>query len=440
MNTRNYLHLSILISLSTALISCTGNWPQFRGPDSNMLANGKNLPVEWGNEQNIKWKIPLEGRGWSCPITWGDRIFLTEAILDLNSLPEDTVPPEQRIMSNPQDAVYRWMVYCIDSKTGGMIWERLAFEGKPGRKIHRDNTYASETPATDGKRVFAHFGMTGLVCYDFNGERIWEKDLGNFKAQSNWGTSTSPVLYKNHLYIQIDNQEESFLVALNKKTGEEAWRVTRDEKTNYSTPIIWKNLVRTELVTGGQKARSYDPETGRLIWELDLGGGRNISSSVASKELLFTGNEPRRGSGGTLFAVKAGAEGNITPAEGDSVSNGVLWSRPNTGLSMPSLLLYKGYIYILSRRGEICCYEASTGKEVYAKTKIPDAAAFWATPWAYDDRIWCLDEKGTTHAVKAGEKFEVMATHRIEDKFWSSPAITRSAYIFRGVSNLYCIE
>ena len=428
-------------TVSVMAVSCTSNWPQFRGPEYNMLAQAKDLPMEWGTDQNIKWKLPLSGKGWSCPIVWGDKVFFTEAILDKNSVPPDTSSNEERQQVNPPDGTYQWTVNCLDLKFGEVLWKAVAYEGKPTVPTHRDNTYASETPVTDGKRVYAYFGMIGLFCYDFEGELIWKKDLGVYKTQKDWGTSTSAVLYKNNLYLQLDNEDESFLVAMNKKTGEEIWRIPREEKTNWSTPVIWKNRVRTELVTGGQKARSYDPKTGELLWELDLGGGRNISSPVASRDLLFTGNEKRSDGGGFLFAIKAGSEGDITPPEGDSTSSGVLWTRSNSGLAMASPLLYNGHIYIVERRGgSVSCYEETTGRTVYSKTRIPEAGAFWASPWAYNDRIWCMDESGTTYVIKAGEDFEVLSKYSIEDKFWSSAAITDQGYIFRGVSNLFHVE
>ncbi len=435
-----YKGILLIAVIAVISISCTNNWPQFRGPDSDMHANAKNLPTEWGDQENIKWSHPLEGNGWSSPIVWGNKVFLTAAILDKNSVPPDTITTRRRPVVNPREGTYRWMLYCFDLGSGELLWEQLAHEGKPGIPTHNDNTYASETPVTDGKRVYAYFGMTGVYCFDFEGKLIWEKDFGAYLTQGDWGTSTSPVLYKDNLYLQLDNEKESFLVALDKITGEENWRILREETTNWSTPVIWKNRVRTELVTTGKVARSYDPKTGDLIWELDLGGGRSIISPVFSKDLLFTGNEQRRGGGGFLFAIKAGSEGDITPAEGDSTSSGVQWTTANSGLSMPSPLLYDGFIYILDRRGNIFCIEETTGEWVYPRTKVPDAAPFWATPWIYDDKIWALDEKGTTHVIKPGREFEVLSTHTIDDKFWSSTAISNHGYIFRGVKKLYCVE
>ncbi|MCK4821644.1 PQQ-like beta-propeller repeat protein, partial [bacterium] len=393
---RSFSNLIFALLALLMISSCTSKWPQFRGPESNQLTKEKNLPLEWGNDKNISWKIKVNGRGWSCPVVWGDKLFITSAVL------EDST--QQRIRReggdvrkiNPSDAIYSWEVYCLNFNTGEELWKRTAYKGIPKIPTHRDNTYASETPVTDGKRVYVYFGMTGLYCYEMDGNLVWEKDLGSYLTQGDWGTSTSPVLFKNNLYMQFDNEEKSFLVALDSESGEEIWRVSRDEKTNWSTPIIWKNRIRTELVTSGQNARSYDPLTGKLLWELNLGGGRNISSPVADNEMIYLGNEKRRDGGGTLFAVKAGAEGDITPGEGETVSPGVAWSQPESGLAMASPLLYEGLIYIVERRrGMIFCYEASTGKPVYQSIKVPDAGPFWASPWAVDGRIYCLDEKGT---------------------------------------------
>jgi outer membrane protein assembly factor BamB len=321
------------------------------------------------------------------------------------------------------------------------VWKNVAYEGNPRSGINRGgSTYANETPATDGKRVYVYFGTLGMFCYDMEGNLLWQKDLGAYKTLNEWGTGSSPVVYQDILYQQVDNEESSFVVALDAATGEQIWKAEREEKTNYSTPVIWKNGIRTELVTSGKSARSYDLKTGNVLWELKVGGEMNIPSAVPYKDRLYIGNAGGRETSGTLFAVKAGAQGDITPPEGELVSSGVEWSVPDAGTSNPSPLLYKGLIYLLaSRGGDISCFDASTGKLIY-KEKVDKVAACWASPWANNDKIYFLDEKGVTHIINAGEKFEVLSRNKLDDRFWASPAITRDAYIFKGVKSLYCIK
>jgi outer membrane protein assembly factor BamB len=417
----------------------TGNWPQFRGPESNQLTTEKTLPLEWNDEKNLLWKIELPGRGWSCPIVWGNKVFVTNAVLDYPSI----LPPTEagRRFENPDSAVYYFEVICLDIDSGKEIWKKTAYKGLPRYKTHRDNNYAPETMVTDGQHVYAYFGMTGVYCFDMDGKLIWEKDLGNYPMQSNWGTSTSPLLYNGVLYMQIDNEEKSFLAALDSKTGAEKWRVARDEKSNWGTPVIWKNSIRTELVLQGLKTRSYNPENGKLLWEIDMGGGRNITSPTADGDMIFVGNEKRSNGGGTLFGIKAGASGDISLKENESSNNWVVWSIPESGIAMASPLVYEGLLYMVDRnRGQILCIEAATGNVVYPGTKITGAKAFWASPWAFDGKIYCLEEKGTTHVIQAGREFKELGKNKLDDIFWSSTAIAKGSYIFRGEKGIYCVR
>lgn len=417
----------------------TDNWPQFRGPESNQLTTEKTLPLEWSNEKNLLWKVELPGRGWSCPIVWGNKVFVTNAVLEDPSI----LPPAEagRRLENPDSAVYNFEVICLDIDSGKEIWKKTAYKGLPRYKTHRDNNYAPETMVTDGQHVYAYFGMTGVYCFDMDGNPVWEKDLGNYPMQSNWGTSTSPLLYNGVLYMQIDNEEKSFLTALDSKTGAEKWRVDRDEKSNWGTPVIWKNSIRTELVVQGLKTRSYNPENGRLLWEIDMGGGRNITSPTAASDMIFVGNEKRSNGGGTLFGIKAGASGDISLKEGESSNNWVVWSMPESGIAMASPLVYEGLLYMVDRnRGQIVCIEAATGNVVYPGTKITGAKAFWASPWAFDGKIYCLEEKGTTHVIQAGREFKELGKYKLDDIFWSSTAIAKGSYIFRGEKGIYCVR
>jgi outer membrane protein assembly factor BamB len=368
----------------------------------------------------------------------------------------------------PPDDVYRWEVYCLRAADGKVLWKRVAHEGKPRIPKQASNTYATETPVTDGERVYAYFGMTGVFCYDLDGNLLWKVDLGSYPMALGFGTASSPALDGSRLFIQCDNEEKSFLVALDAKTGKELWRTPRPgERTSYSTPLVWKNRVRTEVVCLGSKVRSYDPATGKQLWELGGLSGQPKATPVASAELLYvgTGGGPggmmggfgggaggrgpgggapgRGGMGGgsrPLFAVKAGASGDLTLKDGAKSNDGVAWSLPQAGPPTASPLLYDGYLYVLEERGGlVSCYDATTGKQVY-KERVPGAAGFTSSPWAYEGKVFCLDDAGTTHVLQAGPQFKLLGANALDEMCWSSPAVAGGALLVRTVDHLYCIR
>lgn len=493
--------LSLLgLGLFVALLPTAqgADWPGFRGPGGTGLATEEKLPVEWSTDKNVQWKVKIPGVAWSCPIVVGDKIFVTTAITDNQKKPTagggfggggfgggrppgggggGARPPGGGGGfggggfgggGRPPDAMYRWEVLCLDRATGKVLWKQLALESKPRIPTHGSNTYATETPVTDGERVYAYFAMHGLFCYDLEGKPLWKKDLGSYKMIAGWGTASSPVLDGDKLFVLCDNEEKSFLVAFDKKTGDEVWRTSRTEKTTWGTPIVWKNKKRTELVTlGTPKVRSYDPATGKQLWELSIGNGQASSSPVADEETLYVGAGGRGmggfgggfgggrpggggggppggggmgGGGGGIYAVKAGAAGDISLKDGATSSDGVAWSTTKGAPEMASPLVYKGHLYVLARNGGIVtCYDAKTGKEVY-RERIPGAAAFWASPWAGDGKIYCLDDNGNTHVLQAGPEFKVLSKNTLGEMFWSSPAVVDGALYLRGVDHLYCIK
>lgn len=413
----------------------TDNWSQFRGSRGDGTTTLNNLPTEWGVDHNVKWKTKIPGKGWSSPIIWGEKVFITSA-RRADNVPE-THDSNNRIYP---DHDYKFEIYCLNKNTGEVIWQETAYQGKPAIITHKDNTYASETPATDGKHVYVYFGMIGLYCYDMEGEKVWEKNLGSFPSQANWGTSASPILYNDKLIMQFDNTENSQVIALNKMNGEEVWQSKRDEISTWSTPFIWKNKFRTELITGGKKKRSYDPDNGNLLWELDMRGGRDISTPVSSEDMIYMCNEQRSDGGGILFAIKAGGSGDISLDSAENSNKWVAWTLPKSGIAMASPVLVDGYIYVLERRmGRVSCVNAQTGEFAYKKQKLEGAKAFWASPWVYNKMIFCLDDTGTTHVLEVGPEFKVIASNKLDDQFWSSTAIGEGVLIFRGVDYVYGI-
>jgi outer membrane protein assembly factor BamB len=286
--------------------------------------------------------------------------------------------------------------------------------------------------------------MNGLYCYDLVGNPIWQEDLGSYETRAGWGTASSPVLYRDKLYLQIDNEEESFLVALDAKSGRQVWRVFRDEATQYSSPVIWQNSQRAELIAGGMIYRSYDPETGALLWQLDMAKGRSVATPVADGDQLYVGTEFRnRGGpddgGGFLFAIKAGASGNITSAAGASNGYGVVWRCPESGIQMASPIVCRGYIYLFERRlSMVHCIDAKTGEQVF-RERVPSGRPFWASPWSSNGRVFALDDAGTVHVIEPGQELNILRRNEVGERTWSTPAIANGSLFLRGADNLYCI-
>ncbi len=448
------------------MMACTSNWPQFRGPETNMVVNGKNLPEEWAMDKNIRWSADLTGIGWSSPIVWGDKVFITSAFAEKSvsggglgiwqmrppqppaqqgnqpkaaPTPPPPPPPQPAEDKSYLQDTFRWDLTCFDLKTGKELWKKEVRKGNPRFKVHAGSTYANETPVTDGKRIYAYFGMTGLYCFDMDGNLLWEKDPGAYFTLNGWGTGSSPVLFNNMVFVQVDNEEHSFIVAYDAITGTEKWRSDREEKTNYSTPVIWKNRIRTELVTCGKTIRSYEPETGRILWQLKVGGEMCSPSPVADTDNFYAGTPAGRETKGTLYSVKAGGTGDITPADSTSHGDFINWLVKDPGLGNSSPLLYKGLLYIVAvRGGEVRCYDTVTGKPVF-REKVEGAGSVWASPWICNDKLFFMDEKGVTQILKAGDKFEVIGKNKLDDKFWASVAISKDACLIRGAKKLFCI-
>ncbi len=436
--------LLLLVLASMPMFAVGADWPQFRGPNMNGVATEK-LPAEWSAEKNLAWTAAVPGVAWSCPIVVGEKVFLTSAV----------APNQPKPLSRfgggrvAPDVVYQYQVICLDRATGKKLWEQTAVEGKPRMPTHASNTFASETPVADAERVYAYFGNTGLFCYDLAGKQLWKHDLGAFPMMNGWGTSSSPVLHDGKVFIQCDNEQESFIVAYDAKTGKEVWRQSRKEKSSWSTPYLWTTKSRTDVVAiGAERVIGYHPADGKIVWELTIGGGGQCSASpVADGEQLYVGTGMGRGrsgagNAGTLYAVKAGATGDITPKAGEMSSTSVAWMVPKVWPAAASPLAYQGNVYLLDRNGGfLSCFDAATGKARYTKERIPNAKAFWASPWGDDGKIYCLDEDGQTHVVKAGTAFEVVRVNTLpKELYWSTPASADGAIFIRGVDHLYCVK
>lgn len=436
-------YLACIVMLGVAVPSMAGeNWPSFRGADSRGIAEGENLPVEWSATENVEWKTDIAGRGWSSPIVWGDKVFLTTAI---NSA--DTEDAKMGLYMGGERAkpttVHYWKVICLDLETGKVVWDTMVHEGVPEGRIHVKNSFASETPVTDGERVYAYFADLGVYCLDFNGKVVWHKANKVAKMRNGWGTAASPVLYKDRLYVVNDNDEESYLEALDKKTGKIIWQVARDEASNWSTPYVWENSERTEIVTTGtDRVRSYDLD-GNVLWTLEGMSSITISNPYESKGLLYITSGYIMDKSKPIYAIRPGASGDISLGDTETANEFIVWSHPKAAPYNPSTILYGDQMYVLLDRGQVSSYNAADGTPLYEKERLAKGSGgFTVSPWAYNGKIFYMSEAGVTYVANAGKAFEVVQTNPLaeDDLGMATPAIVGDRLLIRTSARVYSIR
>ncbi|HLW65740.1 MAG TPA: PQQ-binding-like beta-propeller repeat protein [Gemmataceae bacterium] len=432
-----------LISLFSFVLICQSfaaepNWPQFRGTSAG-VSEDQGLPSKWDTKTNVIWAKEIPGRGWSSPVIWGNRIFLTSVINE-----GKTEEPKKGLYfggerMKPTDAVHRWMVYCLDRQTGKIVWEREAAKEKPTFSVHIKNTYASATPVTDGESIYTYFGNLGVYCYDFAGTLKWSKKLEVEPTRFSWGPAASPALFQDRLFIVNDNEKDSYFLCLNAKTGDELWKVKRDEKSNWSTPFVWENEKRTELVTAGSgKVRSYDLE-GKLLWELQGMSSIAIPTPFAKHGLLYVASGYILDKNSKpIYAIRPGASGDVSLKDGETSNEFIAWSNRQIGPYNPTPVVYGDYLYVLYDMGMLSCFEAKTGKLVYEKERL--SGQFTVSPWAYDGKIFCLNEDGDTFVVQAGPEFKMLGKNKLDEMCMACPAIVGKSLFIRTLSKLYRIE
>ncbi len=417
------------------------HWPQFRGADSLGVADGSKFPDRWGTNQNVAWKIEIPGRGWSSPIVWGDRVFVTSVANE-----GDSEEPKKGLYfggerkETPKSA-HRWLVLAYSLKDGRELWRREVRRGAPSNPLHVKNTYASETPVTDGERVYASFGNVGLFCFDLAGKALWSTNWPPVQTRYGWGSAASPVLRDGRLFLVNDNEDQSFMVALDSKTGRQLWKVNRDEPSNWATPYVWQNEKRTELITPGRKkVRSYDLN-GNQLWEFDGMSSIVIPTPFSKFGLLYVcsgyvGDKTR-----PVFAIRPGASGDISLKAGETNNASVAWYQPTAAPYNPSPLLYGDLFYVLFDFGFLSCHDARTGRQVYEKQRVrEEPTSFTASPWAANGKIYALSEDGDTFVFRAGSEYDLLHKNSLNEMCMATPAIARDRLLIRTMTKLYCIQ
>lgn len=425
---------ALFVAAPTRSQSDPSHWPEWRGPFFNGMAR-TGAPTEFSDTKNIKWRLAIPGRGFSTPVIWGNRMFLTTAI------PTGKTDASGLKPSHPQGGSgageeQRFVVMCLDRSTGKTIWERTATTAVPHEGFHRVyGSFASNSPVTDGKYVYAFFGSRGVYCFALDGKPIWRKDLNvRMQIRNQFGEGGAPTLAGNHLILNFDQEVDSFIVALDKNTGKEVWRKSRGgEVSAWSTPLALDAKGKRQLVVSATgKVRSYDPENGKVIWECAGLGLNVIPAPVLQNDVVYVMSgfrDPK------LMAIRLGREGDLTGTDA------VLWSQTR-GLSYtPSPVLHDNKLYTLTDNAMLSCFNATTGEPYYHQKRLPQPDNFKASPIGADGKLYLASESGIVTVVKMGEQFEILAQNTFNDQFFvSSPIVAEGELFLRSKTHLFCVS
>ena len=412
-------------------------WGQWRGPEATGVAPHGNPPIEWSETKNVHWKIEIPGKGYGTPVVWGDRLFVLTAVAVEAQAAAPAVEPQEggqrRRRPKITPSMQKFVVMAIDRRDGSILWEKTAREEIPHEGTHPDGSWASTSAITDGEHVYAYFGSHGLYCFDVKGNLVWEVDLGDMSTRRRFGEGSSPALHGDKLVVNWDHEGQSFIVALDKKTGKEVWRTDRDENTSWSSPLIVEHNSKAQVITSATNhVRSYDLETGEIIWEASGMTVNTIPTPVAADGMVYATSGFR---GSALLAI------NLTDAKGDiDGSSAIVWTYDRDTPYVPSPLLYKDAIYFFkSNSGILSCFNAKSGEPYYGPQRLGDVMNVYASPVAAQDRVYITGRGGTTLVIRHGPKFDVIATNDLDDRFDASPAVVGDTIYLRGHRNLYAI-
>ena len=422
------------------------NWPSFRGDGGSGNGDGQRAVTEWdvASGKNIKWKTAIPGIANSSPVVWGDRVFAVTAI---SKAGDNTFKTGLYGDVKPVDDLseHQWKIYSLDKSSGKIVWERTAVTAAPRTKRHTKSSQASSTPVTDGRRIVAVFGSAGvLIAWDFNGKELWRVDIGAldsgwfFDPAFQWGHSSSPIIYRDSVILQADVQKGSYIAAWELATGKQLWKTPRtDEISTWGTPTISRTADgRDEIVTNGTKIRGYDPATGKQLWTLGPNSEITIGTPVVGNGLVFVtgGYPPVR----PIYAIRPGAEGDISLPKGQESSQAIAWSNMNEGTYIPTPLVYGGYLFTLNINGVMTAYNPESGQRAF-RGRVGTGGSFSASPIAADGKLYVASEDGEIYVLTAGPGLTQIAKNDMKEVIMATPAISDGVIVVRTLGHLYGI-
>ena len=413
------------------------NWHHWRGPyATGVAATDANPPTTWSETENVRWKVAIPGIGHATPIIWGDKIFIQTAV-EVEAAEKETEAddnPFGGFFGRKNDGpTYKFDLLAINRSDGSVLWQKTLREITPHEGTHNDATYASNSPVTDGEYIYAYFGSRGLYCVDMDGNVKWEKDVGTMYKSNTFGEGSTPALYGNTLVILQDHEGNSFITALDKRTGEVLWKTDRDERTTWSSPIVVEHDGKPQVITTGtNRVRSYDLATGKLLWDGDGLTRNSIPSPVAAHGFVYLMSGFR---GNVLQAISlASATGDI------SDSDAIAWEFDRDTPYVPSPLLSNGIIYFLKKNdGILSAFNTETGAAYYGPVRLKGVSGVYASIVGAADRVYVAGRNGVVNVVQQGPEFKILAENTLDDNFNASPAIVGNELYLRGGKYLYCI-
>jgi outer membrane protein assembly factor BamB len=412
------------------------NWPSFRGVSASGIADGQHPPAVWDVKKMHAgmWKTPIPGLGHSCPVVWGDRVFVTTAI---SSDPKSEFKPGLygALTAAKDRTKHRFVTYCLDRHSGKILWQHEALASVPKVKRHLKASHANATPVTDGRVLIVSFASEGLYGYSLEGKPLWKQDLGVLDAgafndpEAQWEAGSSPILYKGLVILQCDRQKGSFIAAFEASTGKPVWRTPRDEVPSWGTPTVFESKAGVELVTNGTNAiRGYDPLTGKELWQLRKNSQITVPTPIFGEGLIFVTNGYRPIQ--PIYALWPGAKGDISLKDGEESNNQIAWSKMRGGPYMPTPICYRGYLYCCSNAGIVSCHDSRTGKPMY-RERLCGTNGYTASPVAADGRLYFTGEDGKVQVVQAGPTYKLLTVSDLGETCLATPAICDGRLIYR---------
>jgi len=413
-------------------------WPTWRGPLATGEAPDADPPVTWSETQNIRWKVEVPGRGHASPVVWGELVFVLTAVptdRDAETAAASVdVPERMRDMLVSSAKIQRFVILAYQRKDGAVRWERTLHEAAPHQGTHRDGSWASASPVTDGKHLFVSFGSQGLFCLDMDGTTVWSKDLGDMTVKMNFGEGSSPALCGESIVVNWDHEGDSFIAALSKQTGEELWRTPRDEITSWATPLVVEHAGKTQVIVSATgRVRGYDAADGHVLWECSGMTANVIPSPVFADGTVYVMSGFR---GNALLAIRLdAATGDITGSK-----EAVVWRHNKHTPYVPSPLLYRDSLYFVdSNRERLSCFDAKTGAVHFGPAEIDGLKGVYASPLGAAGRVYVVGRNGVTAVLKHGTTLELLAVNTLDTSIDASPAAVGKELYLRSISHLYCI-